>query len=84
MFSLLFILHLRYGCFNHVQVPLRFRMDIDDQKGGKVAGGLLGVRLSLVEFILSSATRYNEEDCDEDVLVISDSDSDSDSDLVLR
>lgn len=54
IFALLFVLHLRHGSFNHINVPVRFRMEMKDQSEGKV-GELIGVRLSLVEFILSLA-----------------------------
>lgn len=50
-------------------------MEMDGKLSGKVAGGLLGVRLSLVEVILNSATPFDSKAPDVlDVIDISDLD----------
>lgn len=73
VFALLFILHLRHGGINHVRVPVQYRMEMEGEVCGKVVGGLLGVRLSFVEEIVSSAEHFDTEAPDaSDVLYISD------------
>lgn len=73
VFALLFLLHLRHGGINHLRIPVQYRMETEGRLAGKVAGGLLGVRLSLVEVILSSAEHYDSGAADApDVIDISD------------
>lgn len=75
VFALLYLLHLRYGEINHVCVPVSFRMEMEHGLGGKVAGGLLGVRLALVEIVLSSATPFDRSAAaDSDVIDLCNSD----------
>lgn len=50
------MIHLRYGSLNHPNVPVEFRIELQDKPEGVVEGGLFGVRLSLVEFVLKHGT----------------------------
>lgn len=57
VFTLLFIYHLRFGELNNLFVPSAYRFDMNGALEGRVGGNLNGMRLTLVEEILTTARR---------------------------